>query len=152
MINQNYPLKISPNHSNQKGFTLIEIMVGVAIITIVFLSAFNGLKQGFYLIENARDYTRVSQIMQSEMELLRSKNWAILSAMNTDEAFTPNTKFISKFKNRYTCNRKITTRKTGQLSITLTVSWTDQNNIGNSRKYISFFTKGGINDYYVRSF
>jgi hypothetical protein len=134
------------------GISLVEIMVGISVLGLVFASSFAAIGQGVAIIESARDCTRAAQILQSEIENLRTLNWVSLSELPESEAFTPGSEFPNDFLSRYHCNRVITTRRTDQKEITLTMSWTGQDGILRDRSYFTYVTKEGINDFYYRTF
>ena len=137
---------------HRAGYTLIELLVGIMILGIVLATAFTGMKQGFYFLENARDYTRVSQLLQSEMENLRSINWASIYAIKGTTDFSPDSNMLAGQVDRYDCQRIITDSKVNQLEVILSITWTDSRGIQFVSKNISYFTKEGLNDFYSRSF
>ena len=53
----------------------MELMIGVVIMGIALSCFYSALQQGFYMIENSRDINRVSQVLQDEMERLRTMSW-----------------------------------------------------------------------------
>ena len=134
------------------AFTLVEVMISVAVLGLVFASLAATLTQGHLIIENARDETRVAQILQSELEDMRAKAWSDIDAMASPQQFTPQGNFVAAFFDRYTCERIINARKADQKEIILTVTWIDNKNINHSRKYTTYYTKEGLNDYFYRSF
>lgn len=134
------------------GFSLVEVMIAVMILGMVFAGVFAGMAQGFVMVENARDKTRASQILQSRMEELRSLAWDDITALPASTPFTITTEFTDEFADRYSTLQEISTPKAGMRLIKLTVLWTDQNGIAQKRIYQTYFTEGGLNDYYTRSF
>ena len=134
------------------GTSLVELMIAVVILGMVFGSAFGVLGQGFNIIETSRDYTRVSQILQSEMESLRTKNWTELTALPAKAEFEPDPSFVLAFKDRYTCTRVLTKPEVDQRKILLIVSWKTRKGPLHTRFYTTKYTKNGINDFYIRTF
>lgn len=134
------------------GTTLIELMMAVFILALVFASAFTTLGQGYTIVENARDFTRVSQILQSELENLRTKNWTDITALPTSETYQPDAAFTDEYGDRYAITRTITTPKVNQRGLLVTVSFTDS--LGHTRSlfYSTIYTKEGIGDFYYRTF
>ena len=59
-----------------KGFTLVEVFISVVVFGIFIASIFQYFKYNLNLHESARDLNRVTQIMQYQMENLRSTKWA----------------------------------------------------------------------------
>ncbi len=146
-----YPNTTS-SQNRKSGYTLIELMVGIMILGIVLATAFTGMKQGFYLLESARDNTLASQVMQGEMENLRTTNWDTIDALKGTSDFAPDSDILSGQDESYTSQRVITSTKVGQLEVVLNVTWTDSRGISHTNNYVSYFTKDGLNDFYTRTF
>ena len=120
-------------------------MVGMMILGIILASTYTAMQQGFYLLESTRSNTRVSQVLQDEMESLRTMNWSAIEALDSSGGFFEE---ISGF----TCQRVISVPKANQLEVVLTVSWTNSRGMDFTTKYITYFTKEGLNDFYSRSY
>ncbi len=133
-----------------RGFTLVEVAVAVAVLGLTIASSLVAMQMGFSMIETARDNTLASQILQSEMENLRLMNWDKLTDLGDGE-FSLEGKFQETAAQRFTCSRTITSPKTGMRQVTLEVNWTSNNGVERSRRYTTFFSKEGLNDYYYRS-
>lgn len=137
---------------SKSGFTLIEVMVGSVLMLVVFAGGFGALIQGNRLIESSRDETRASQILQSEIEDLRTHDWTTLTALPTEAKYNPQSSFTDAYAARYTIKRVIATRSATQKRITLMVAWQDSRSTTHTREYITLITKDGLYDYYYRSF
>ncbi|HSH10050.1 MAG TPA: type II secretion system protein, partial [Oceanipulchritudo sp.] len=70
-------MRAAAQHSppNTAGFTLVEVIISMTLMAIVFTAAFGSYFLGMRIIEDAREEVRASQIIQSELERLRTKNW-----------------------------------------------------------------------------
>ncbi len=134
------------------GSSLIEVMIGSMILGLVFGGSFSSIGQGFKVVSNSRDYSLSAQILQSEMENLRSMNWVELGALPTISVFAPDFEFGSETLDRFACQRFITLRKTDQKEVSLVVSWKDHRGAFHKKAYLTFITKEGLNDFYYRSF
>jgi prepilin-type N-terminal cleavage/methylation domain-containing protein len=137
--------------SGRKAFTLVEIMVALTLISMIFAGVFGILRQSLFLTESARDYTRVAQILQSEIELMRSMNWTDLSAVPYWSKFEPQGTFVAAYKDRYTCYKWVLNRNADQKEILLVCLWTDGRNKTLYKTYRTLFTRRGLNDYYYRA-
>lgn len=137
------------------GLTLVEVMVGLVLVSIVAAGAFASLRTGYGIIEDARDVTRVSQMLQAEIERLRVMPWSRLSSLPERSNFMDDAEydgvFERAFPGRYTGVRVIQKRKgrTDQLEVVVTVLW-EANGREQERSYRTFFTREGLNDYYQR--
>jgi prepilin-type N-terminal cleavage/methylation domain-containing protein len=57
------------------GFTLVEVMVAVAVMGIMFVSLYAGFAFGFAQIQLSRENDRATQILEEKMEVVRLLNW-----------------------------------------------------------------------------
>ncbi len=52
------------SNSRQSAYTLAEVMVGVAIMSVMFLTLYLGFTQGFGVVQSSRENLRATQILQ----------------------------------------------------------------------------------------
>jgi prepilin-type N-terminal cleavage/methylation domain-containing protein len=57
------------------AFTLIEVVIALAIAGIVSVSLYAGLAQAFGAVQSARHRLRATQILTEKLEVLRLYNW-----------------------------------------------------------------------------
>lgn len=137
--------------SKKAGFTLVEVVVSMVLLGIIFASAFSSYILGLRMINDAREEVRASQIIQSEIERLRTKNWIQLQKYNTGEFFTPQGEFLKEFSEDYISYRYvIPITNADQMIIAVRVQWKAQSGRTNIRWFNTVFTKNGLNDYYYR--
>ena len=127
-------------------------MTGIAVLALAFASVYTAFGRGFALVAAARDDTHVAQILQTEVENLRTLSWADLVALGRDSNFEPGFSGPGISIERFRCSRRIVDRRADQKVVRLVVSWQDPGGMAHSREYVTFFTKGGLNDYYTRAF
>src|SRR5438309_11552711 len=73
--------------TGSRAFTLMEVLVAVAIISIEFVSLYLGMTQGFAIVQVARENLRATQILQEKMETIRLYTWDQI----TNNGFIPPT-------------------------------------------------------------
>lgn len=134
------------------GFTIVEVMTGLAILGIAFASVYLAFGRGFALVSAARDNTHVAQILQSEIENLRTLSWADIAALGKESKFEPQFDGPGLNIERFDCRREITDRRSDQKIVRLVVTWQSRGGVQHQREYVTFFTRGGLNDYYTRAF
>ncbi|PYM13357.1 MAG: hypothetical protein DME18_09230, partial [Verrucomicrobia bacterium] len=78
--------------TGSRAFTLMEVLVAVAIIGIEFVSLYLGMTQGFAIVQVARENLRATQILQEKMETIRLYTWDQVNAAG----FIPPT-FVAAF-------------------------------------------------------
>jgi len=64
----------------EAGMTLLEVVVGVALLSIVFLSFINLFAAGLGASLESGRVSQAALLAQEEMELLRSSSYGVLSA------------------------------------------------------------------------
>ncbi len=133
------------------GFTLTEVIVSMGIFTMVIAGGLSGVRRGFDILQDSRNYTRVSQILQSEVESLRTFSWAELTSLSSNVEISVDTQFDTNAYDMYTVRRRIVMVEDDLRRVIVSVSY--QNDRGRlvTLKYVTFFTKGGVNDYYYRT-
>lgn len=135
----------------KKGFTLTEVLISFALMSMVAAAAFKAVQIGYATLEGARDQTRVTQIIQSEIEGLRTLNWTDLTALPEKAEFQPEGNFIHLYGDRYTCYRFIETVRADMREVRVRVVW-DQGSRPQQQEFVTRFTRNGLNDYYYRAF
>lgn len=141
-------MRLHPRYVRKEGFTLIEVMVASAVLILVFVSAIGAMTIGFRMLEDARFNTLASQVLQSEVENLRLKNWSDLTALPASEVVTISSKFSTATFGRFTCVRKITSVRADTRRIVVALRWKSMSGKANVRTYTTYMTKDGLNDYY----
>jgi type II secretory pathway pseudopilin PulG len=142
------------------GFTIVEVAMAAAIMAFAITGSIIVLKSGFTALDNARNTTLASQIIQSEMERIRLLNWSNIDAMSSEQKLTLSTlfpsntitsKFTSILASRFTAVRTATnvSGKAGEMkTITVTVSWVGIDGLSHTRSTTGSYCKNGLYDYY----
>lgn len=105
---------------NKKGFTLIEVLVGLVILAIGLLAIagmqLTSVKGNFF----SSNLTQASVLAQDRLEILRNLPWGHddLSAGTHDEGTIPNTIFTRQYT-------VAVIPGTTMIDITVTVRWRD---------------------------
>src|SRR5512138_2789097 len=59
----------------QQATSLAEVMVGISLMGILFVSLYSGMSSGFAVTQVSRENLRATQIMMERMEGVRLFNW-----------------------------------------------------------------------------
>lgn len=141
-----------PLPHSTKGFTILEVMIAMTLMAMIFSSGFAACFLGLKIIDGARDELRASQIVQSELEAMRTLNWQDLDDM--PPSFTkiqPQGEFILLFPDRYRAYRQVIDINSLQKRVIVVVYWRSRgNDQWQSRLFNTVFTRGGLNDYFYR--
>ncbi len=130
------------------GFTLVEVVVASLVLGLVFVSSIATLTYGYKLLENARFNTLASQVIQSEIETLRLNNWTQLSALPSSQSIAISSDMANAGFNRFSGWRVVAPVRTGTKFIVVGVQWTAISGQVHSRRYTTYMSKDGLNDYY----
>jgi len=140
----------------QAGFTILEVAIAASVMALSIAGSIVVLQQGYKSLDNARNTTLASQVIQSEMERIRLLNWSNVSAFPASEAIVLSTIFptgttTTAMQNRFTATRICAdvSGKEGEMkTITITVTWTGLDNVSHTRSTTGYYCKDGLYDYY----
>ena len=147
------------NSSNEKGFTLVEVFISVVVFGIFIASIFQYFKYNMELHESARDLNRVTQIMQYQMENLRSTKWTDISKLEGKNVIPVNQDGIPVSSTgttpfdwqSFSLTQNLTLSKTGFYRAIIVASWTDRLGKTYARRFETWLADEGLNAYYTRS-
>lgn len=125
------------------GFTLLEVMIASIVLVLGIVTAITTLQRGFQSLDSARNLTSASQVMQSEMERLRLKNWTQIEDL---QKASPS--LIATEDQRFTCTLAITDLKTDMKEIVLRAEWRGYDGRPQTARLITRYGKSGLNDYF----
>lgn len=145
------PTQTSNRRNRSSGYSLIEVLIAVGVLGLTIASSLMAMRSGFSMVETARDNTLASQILQSEMENLRLRNWAYISQLETGPFQMESSFQQSPASGRFRCVRLVAAPNGLFREISLEVRWRSNNGVEMTRRYVTFFSKEGLNDYYYRS-
>jgi prepilin-type N-terminal cleavage/methylation domain-containing protein len=139
------------SHNRQGAFTLIEVMVAMIVFSMVIAGGLVGISRGFELIDTTRHYTRSSQVLQSELELLRTLPWSTFSQLSDSELTEKLQEQIVAQFGADSYVGAVATELTGGdlMQVVVTVEWSARKGRVHTLNYVTFFTDGGVNDYYL---
>ncbi len=144
---------------NRTAHTLIEMMIGVALLGLVTISLFGGMSSGFAVTESSRQNLRATQIILERMEGIRLFNWNQLVYSNWIPAnfttsYYPMTNFGESSGITYYGTMRIdpvnlspdASYSTNMRAVTVTLKWTACN-VPRSRTLTTYVSRDGIQNY-----
>ncbi|MGZ0657209.1 prepilin-type N-terminal cleavage/methylation domain-containing protein [Coraliomargarita sp. W4R53] len=137
--------------ARRSGFTLTEVIMAIGIFTMVIAGGLSGVRRGFDILRDSRNYTRVSQILQSEVESLRTLSWEDLIALPDNVKIDVDTQFDTRAYDMYTVRRRIIDTGVDLRQVEVAVSYENDRGRLVTLRYQTFFTRGGLNDYFYRA-
>lgn len=140
--------------------TLVEVMMGLSILSVVMVGIYQLFGQGYQTMESARDLNRITQTLQYQMENLRSTKWDDFTKLEGTTEIGVNAYGIPVEDGNETnpfdwqafkMVQTITMDKPGFYKMTLVVNWTDRRGRKRSHTFNTWFSQDGLNTYYTRS-
>jgi prepilin-type N-terminal cleavage/methylation domain-containing protein len=153
-MKQNLRVCPCPNRGRSRsdlGFTLVEVMMAVFVLGLVVSSCLMALRVMFGQIEVVRNSTLAAQVLQSEMENLRLRNWVFIRSL-TDGEFLMDAEFGGTPARSFQRHRYVRDVHEDLREMILEVQWTGTNGVTSTRRYSTYFAREGLNDYYYRTF
>lgn len=139
------------------AYSMVEVLVAVAVLGIMFVSLYSGFSAGFAIIQLARENLRATQVLQEKMETIRLYTW---DQINTP-GFIP-TNFVESFYSAGTNTNAVSMMYTGRVSIArapvtesysndlkivnINVQWVSAGVLRN-REMSTFVTRNGLQNY-----
>lgn len=115
------------NQEKQIGFSLVELLVGLAVAAIMFTAMFVLVSQCVRIIRTAREESRAAQAVAFEMEKLRFVSWPAIEGYGSQYTISTNDNIAMADLNNPSGTVKFhpaasSSSKTG----TVSVSWQSQ--------------------------
>jgi len=148
----NPQIQLASTLGKKSGLTLVETVIGIAVLGIVLGSVMFSLGVGMQMMDDSRNIAHAGHILQSEMENLRRMNWSELQQLQSRENFPIDPLFIDHYEDRFTGWREIRSIGANLMEIRLIVFWDRQRGGQSQRNYVTLMGKDGLNDYYYRQF
>jgi Tfp pilus assembly protein PilV len=138
-----------------RGFTIAEVMMAAAVMALAITTSITTMQRAFLALDGARNVTLGGQIMQSEFEKMRLKDWTTISGydagpttLTIDPAFTTGSTIASRF----TLTRTVADAHADMKQVTLTITWRGYDGRTLSRYYTTYYGKNGLYDYFYNSY
>ena len=144
--------------SCQSAYTLPEVMVGVSIIAVMFVTLYLGFTQGFGVVQASRENLRATQILQQYSELIRLYTWDQLTNGQTiPHPYTTNWTFYplgapGSQGVTYTGNMSIDSSDMTEdyvadtRKVTITLTW-KSGNVQRQRQMTTMVSRYGLHNY-----
>jgi len=131
-------------------------MLAAIIMAFSIATSISTLQRGFRSVDSARNISLAAQIMQSEMERIRLKDWATIdsygpgpSTLTVDTVFTSTASIGTRFA--LSRSTAAVAGLTDVKEITLTVTWTGIDSRVNTRSYSTYYGRYGLYDYFYNT-
>ncbi|MBI2516033.1 MAG: hypothetical protein HYV95_03885 [Opitutae bacterium] len=134
-------------------------MFAAIILVLAITTSITTMQRSFQSVDTARSMTLAGQIMQSEIERVRLRDWSTVLGYSTTE--TPLTIDSSFSSNGYVANlianrglaltRTVSDPETDLRQITMKVTWRNIDGRTMSRSYTTYYGRYGIYDYFYNT-
>lgn len=134
---------------SSRAFTLIEVMVAMAITAVALTALYASTSFGFSLIKSTRENLNATQILMDHVETMRLHSYDVLLNDRVNLPLSQPTNWNS-LGIVYNVDMAIETNLPGftygsdMMKVTLTVTWTNDSGRIQSRKTETYVCKTGI--------
>ncbi len=146
----------------RRGFTILEVAMGAMVMLLAVSTSIMVLQRGYQSLDDARNTTLATQVLQSLMEDLRLNNWTQVTALQAasnngtsgnvaiDSSFTGYSTTAANMLSDFVCTRTIAdvSGQTNMKLLTLAVTWVGYNGSSHSLSFSSYYGKNGLYDYF----
>lgn len=141
------------------GFTILEVMLAASILALAIATSITTMQRSFQSVDTARSMTLAGQIMQSEIERIRLRDWSTVQSYSTaettlpiDSSFSSNGYVANLIANRgLTLTRTVSDPETDLRQITMKVRWRNIDGRTMTRSYMTYYGRYGIYDYFYNT-
>lgn len=142
-----------------RAFTLVEILVAMAIVAIGIGALYASLLSGFRVVQLSRENLRATQVMVELMDTLRLYSWDQV----TDPTFTPKhfdieydpvgatngsgSAFIYKCEMNVKNGPTDVAYKDNMKTVTLEIEWQNGTKKKRKRTFVTYVTRNGLQSY-----
>ena len=155
-------MKTSLNARSQRAFTLVEVIIAVAVMSVMFVSLYLGIAFGFRVSRSERENLRATQIILERMEGIRLFRYDQLSDTNLNPATFTKTYYPDAssgqsqgitYNGTVTVTTNITLDPAANYSanmskITVQLNWISEG-VPRTRSITTFASMNGIQNYIV---
>ncbi len=129
-----------PEQAKKGGFTLIEVMITILLLTVVMSAILSCFVQGFDILMRMKQMTVATQGIQKELELVRTMHYSDILSMDnsfTNDSFSylDNSSGIINLEDSVGAEIK---------KLTVSVTWTYRGR-QMRKEIVTYVTKKGIN-------
>lgn len=131
------------------GFSLIEVAIASLVIGILVASILSTVTHGFSILSRFRQTLRANQILQQELETIRTYSWSqMTNASNFGSSNYYDGSLLYVSTRSITNYSNSTTYGTNYMKkVTVSITWTNAPGKVANKTMTTLFTQGGLNDY-----
>jgi Tfp pilus assembly protein PilV len=147
----------TPRRKEHSAFSLAEVLISVLCFSIVTVSLYTGLAQGFRVVGATQANLRATQILQEQAEIIRLYTWdqinsnGFIPATFTAPfylAATQNTSGLSYTGHIKIADAPLTESYSNDLKlVTISLNWT-QGTVQHQREASTLVSRYGLHNYY----
>jgi Tfp pilus assembly protein PilV len=128
---------------------VLEVMVAATVMIFGITTAILTLQRGFQSLDAARNLTYASQVMQTELERLRLKNWDQLETLqNSGDTAVTVEAVTGSGGEGFTCTRTIRDVRTDMKEITLAATWRGRDGRPQTARLVTRYGRNGLYDFF----
>jgi prepilin-type N-terminal cleavage/methylation domain-containing protein len=151
--NEGKLIRFRPDHGKrrfrQAGFSLVEVAIASLVIAIFIASILTTVTSGYAILDRSRETLRANQILQQELETVRTYNWTEMTNSANFGTTNYTDKGISYSVTRSVTNYYNSTNYSTNYmkKVTISVIWTNAPGKVITKDMTTLIVQSGLNDY-----
>lgn len=133
--------------------------MAVMVLAMAIATSITTMQRSIHSIDTARNMTLAGQIMQSEIERARLRDWDTISGYSTtetaipiDSSFSSNSYVANLIANRgLALTRTASDPETDLRQITMRATWRNIDGRSMTRSYTTYYARYGMYDYFYNT-
>jgi type II secretory pathway pseudopilin PulG len=146
-------MRIRCRQKAEKGFTLVDVVMAIALLSVMASGIFGSFRYGFFTLQLTRENQRATQILLEKVETLRLYSWDQINTPNfvpatlPPEYYTPPSQGMVYNGTVTIANYPIGASYAANMrQVTVTLTWTT-GKIPHTRSLTTYVAKDGIQNY-----
>lgn len=136
---------------SRRAFTLMEVALAMFVLALAISTSITTMQRAFANLDTARNISTASAILQTQMEKERLFDWPTVSDPRYQPALDDTFQRNPAIAGRFTLSRTVTEvpgRGGLMMQVTLSVTWRNADGRSLSRSFTTYFTRGGLRDFF----
>lgn len=145
------PFSRQDRPAGRRAFTVVEVIMAVGVLALAITTAITTLQRAFLTLDSARNISIASTILQTEVENERLFTWAKMTDATYQPAIGATYLRNPAVAGRFSISRTTTAvagHSSQMVQVTLTVRWRNYDGRTLARSFTTYFTQGGLNDFF----
>ena len=135
--------------TGQAGFSLVEVSIASLVVAVLIGSILTTVTHGFGILSRSRETVRGNQILQGELETMRTYSWSQItnSGTFTNSTISDGGVIYSVTRSAAQYTNSTTYGSNYMRKVTISILWTNMTGDPITKSMTTLISQGGLDDY-----